>query len=49
MPLRTMAKMDPAKVRAMRDAAATFLDGLAAGAEPAPSARQGALALVPPE
>jgi deoxyribodipyrimidine photolyase-related protein len=48
MPLRTMAKMDPAKVRAMRDAAATFLAGLASGTEPAPSARQGALALAPP-
>jgi len=43
-----MAKMDPAKVRAMRDAAATFLAGLASGTDPAPSARQGALALAPP-
>jgi deoxyribodipyrimidine photolyase-related protein len=49
MPLRTMAKMDPAKVRAMRDAAARFLDGLAAGTEAAAPARQGALALAPPE
>ena len=49
MPLRTLAKMDPAKVRAMRDAAARFLDGLGAGTEAALPARQGALALAPPE
>ena len=50
MPLRTMAKMDPAKVRAMRDAAARFLDGLGTGTTaPAAPPRQGALALAPPE
>jgi deoxyribodipyrimidine photolyase-related protein len=49
MPLRTMAKMEPTKLRAMRDAAAAFLDGLEAGTTSAPSqpARQGALALAP--
>jgi deoxyribodipyrimidine photolyase-related protein len=48
MPLRTLAKMDPAKVRAMRDAATRFLDGLGAGTAPASVARQDALALAPP-
>lgn len=48
MPLRTLAKMDPKKVQAMRAQAAAFLDALESGApEPAP-ARQGALAVPPP-
>ncbi|NKE47932.1 cryptochrome/photolyase family protein [Roseomonas frigidaquae] len=40
MPLRTLAKMDPGKVAAMRAQAAAFLDALEAGAEPAPTARR---------
>jgi deoxyribodipyrimidine photolyase-related protein len=42
MPLRTLAKMDPKKVQAMRAQAAAFLDGLEKGAAPKP-ARQRAL------
>jgi deoxyribodipyrimidine photolyase-related protein len=52
MPLRTLAKMDPKKVQAMRAQAAAFLDALEGGGEPgAPGerpARQGALAIPPP-
>jgi deoxyribodipyrimidine photolyase-related protein len=36
MPLRTLAKLDPAKLRAMRDQARVFLDGLEASAGAAP-------------
>jgi deoxyribodipyrimidine photolyase-related protein len=48
MPLRTLAKMDPKKVQAMRGQAAAFLDGLDAAALPAPAARQAELGLAPP-
>jgi deoxyribodipyrimidine photolyase-related protein len=50
MPLRTLAKMDPRKVQAMRAQAAAFLDALERGGpgpRPGP-ARQGALAMPPP-
>jgi deoxyribodipyrimidine photolyase-related protein len=49
MPLRTLAKMDPGKVQAMRAQAAAFLDALEGGATPgpSPSARQGVLAIPP--
>jgi deoxyribodipyrimidine photolyase-related protein len=49
MPLRTLARMDPAKLRAMRGQAASFLDGLAQGATAAPatSASQGRLDIPP--
>jgi deoxyribodipyrimidine photolyase-related protein len=39
MPLRTLAKMDPRKVQAMRAQAAAFLDGLQAGGTSAPQPR----------
>jgi deoxyribodipyrimidine photolyase-related protein len=42
MPLRTLAKMDPAKVRAMRAQASAFLDALG---DPAPPPLQGSLGL----
>jgi deoxyribodipyrimidine photolyase-related protein len=40
MPLRTLAKMDPVKVRAMRGQAQAFLDGLEAGTPATAPARQ---------
>jgi deoxyribodipyrimidine photolyase-related protein len=39
MPLRTLARMDPQKVRAMRDQARSFLDALETGAAPAGQGR----------
>jgi deoxyribodipyrimidine photolyase-related protein len=36
MPLRTLGRLDPAKLRAMRDQARVFLDALETGAGPAP-------------
>lgn len=47
MPLRTLARMDPRKVAAMRAQAAAFLDGLGRGAPPAPPG-QGRLMLDAP-
>jgi hypothetical protein len=36
MPLRTLGRMDPAKLRAMRGQARAFLDALDGGTVPAP-------------
>lgn len=51
MPVRTLAKMAPEKVAAMKQEAAAFLAGLEAGAateDPGASARQGSLDIPPP-
>ncbi len=51
MPIRTLAKMAPEKVAAMKQEAAAFLAGLESGAtagNPDASARQGSLDIAPP-